>query len=697
MGFRKKSFPDLPLAIQLVSLREADRIVNSRNMGSPMEEFEWLDTPMSVYMGDHFMTHAYTRVKPRHVTVEAFIEEVLESTRDLIDGMEELSRDVHDLCFFWVSHDNRFYPLSIPKEKIAKLGVEDTIRLLLNAESNRGEENWGGGSGMDILRNTGDFYLNTSYFTLGSRARGEPEPNPKRRSTNKSSTDDISEDTPLKDSRFFKKNYAGFTTSKYLGFDFETVVQRSHFYMIPYAYSMGVYREDGAKIRTYTKISANEDEVRNHLCDSLRRERPKSKDEGVYLVGFNNSRFDNFLLHQTITERRLRYTDPFIVKNSILGLTVKDNIVKDLLRFVHTPLRKACKDFGCSIGKRELPHWKYQMAYYDGDERFKRYLGRKEDTIRDYVERDVDSMMELGFKCKDAYLGLTGLYIENYYILASVGYNYYKTIVPKKYWDKRPMMDEKLEKFVREGVCGGRSQVFQPYSHPKEEVGEADVKSQYPYEMASNEYPLGDEIWTKKYHPGKIGIYRARIGVQPGVNIVAHNDGKTANWDYKEVIARVISNVTIELLREENIPCKILEGVYWAETDYVFKEFLEKLHKTKKEQDHYKKDDDPRYNPSLRNIVKLLMNALSGKMVEKTHTSLTMLVQTKSQLKRLLSKVEGDTIEKVYSDSRFLTYLKGTLKDKHFTRNIPTVWGILIYEYSRINIWRKVSSTSRQY
>ncbi|KAH7047272.1 hypothetical protein BKA57DRAFT_439104 [Linnemannia elongata] len=241
------------------------------------------------------------------------------------------------------------------------------------------------------------------------------------------------------------------------------------------------------------------------------------------------------------------------------------------------------------------------MAYYDGDERFKICLGRKEDTIRDYVERDVDSMMELWFKCKDAYLGLTGLYIENYYTLASVGYNNYKTIVPKKYWDKRPMMDEKLEKFVREGICGGRSQVFQPYSHPKEEVGEADVKSQYPYEMASNEYPLGNEIWTKKYHPG----------VQPGVNIVAHNDGKTANWDYKEVIARVISNVTIELLREENIPCKILEGVYWAETGYVFKEFLEKLYKTKKEQDHYKKDDDPRYNPSLRNIVKLLMNALS--------------------------------------------------------------------------------------
>ncbi|KAG0060999.1 hypothetical protein BGZ89_011810 [Linnemannia elongata] len=238
-----------------------------------------------------------------------------------------------------------------------------------------------------------------------------------------------------------------------------------------YAYSMGVYREDGAKIRTYTKISANEDEVRQIL----------------------------------VTPDHHRET--------------------------------------------------IKMAYYDGDERFKRYLGRKEDTIRFYVERDVDSMMELGFKCKDAYLGLTGLYIENYYTLASVGYNYYKTIVPKKYWDKRPMMDEKLEKFVREGICGGRSQVFQPYSHPKEEVGEADVKSQYPYEMASNEYPLGDEIWTKKYHP---------------------------------------------------------EGVYWAETGYVFKEFLEKLYKTKKEQDHYKKDDDPRYNPSLRNIVKLLMNALSG-------------------------------------------------------------------------------------
>lgn len=696
MGFTEKTFLALQLNVQQLIILEAETITNTRSTDTPFREFERIDTPLSIYLGDWYLRHSYYRRDLRPITVDYFIREVLQLTRSLEKEMDKKDRDLHDYCFFFVSDDNRLFPLSIPKIKIASLGVEEAIKLLLKVEADRGEELFGSGSGFQVLEHLNNFSLNTGYFTVGSKKRGD-----RTDSEKKSKIPDVLETSSsepdldkTQDNRFFQRSFVNYKTVRYLGFDFETVIHRSHSYVMPYAYSLGVYNSKGKELRRYTKISTNETKVRVHLCNALQRERPTNKEEGVYLIGFNNSRFDNFLLHQSIAEHRLRYNDPFVVKGGILGLTVEDIIVKDLYRFVMAPLKKGCMDFGCGIGKGELSHWKFQRAYYDGDEEFGRYLESKEAKVREYVERDVSSMMELWFKCRDTYLEITGLYIEDHYTLASVGYAHYKKVVPKEYWNDRPKMSADLEDFVRGAVCGGRSQVFSPGDH-KEEIALVDVKSQYPHEMRANEYPLGEETWTKRYHPGKIGLYEVRVGQQPEIKMVAFNGNKTTDWDYDKKFTRVVSSVSIGLMEEYGVKYEIKRGCYWKESALVFKLHMERLYKTKRKQDEWKDNGDPRYNPSLRNIVKLLMNSLSGKMVERTHTTLVSLVQTKTQLNRFLRQVKEETVEELHSSTRSLSYLKGELKEENIRRTIPTIWGVLIYEYSRARMYREVYSKMR--
>lgn len=711
MGFTKSTFLALPQTTQRLLIIEAEKKANAKSSGTPNEEFERVDTPLSVYLGDWYLRHSYYRRDLRPVTVEHFVGEVLQLVNVLEKEMDTKDRDVHDFCFFFVSDDNRLFPLSLPKTKLASIGVKGAIELLLKVEEDRGEELFGAGSGFQVLEQLNNFLLNTGYFTIGSKGRGE-RPSFKQKRTKGKGTrvtleDDQSDDDnqsgeqldddksgdqgDKRDGRFYQRSFVNHKTTRYLGFDFETVVHRSHSYAMPYACSLIVYNDKGKELRRYTKISPDEEAVRAHLCRALQQERPKSLDEGVYLIGYNNSRFDNFMLHQSVTEHRLRYNDPFVVKGAILGMSVEDIVVKDLYRFVMAPLKKGCKDFGCKLGKGELLHWKYQQAYYDGDESFAKYLTRKETKVERYVERDVASMMELWFRCKATYLELTGLHIEDYHTLASIGYAHYKKVVPKDLWEMRPKITKDLEDFVRQAVCGGRSQVFVT-GHHKVDVALVDVKSQYPHEMSSNKYPLGDVKWTKRYQRGKIGLYEVVVGKQPKVKMVAYNDGNSTNWEYHKSFTRVVSNVSIELMEEYGVSYQVKRGCYWSKSAFVFKDHMEELYKTKRAQDEWKTKGDSRYNPSLRNIVKLLMNSLSGKMVERTHTTHVALVQTKAQLQRFLAQVKEDTIQEIHSSTRSLTYLKGDLKDENVKRNVPIVWGILIYEYSRAHMYRDLYS-----
>ncbi|OAQ28936.1 hypothetical protein K457DRAFT_19610 [Linnemannia elongata AG-77] len=47
------------------------------------------------------------------------------------------------------------------------------------------------------------------------------------------------------------------------------------------------------------------------------------------------------------------------------------------------------------------------------------------------------------------------------------------------------------------------------------------------------------------------------------------------DWDHDKKFTRVVSSVTIELLREVGVPHWIIRGVYWKSSGYVFKDYME--------------------------------------------------------------------------------------------------------------------------
>ena len=64
---------------------------------------------------------------------------------------------------------------------------------------------------------------------------------------------------------------------------------------------------------------------------------------------------------------------------------------------------------------------------------------------------------------------------------------------------------------------------------------------------------------------------------------------------------------------------KIIIGFYWESSDYIFKSYVQPLRKAKSDQDVYAKNNDPRANASLRSMVKLYLNSLSGKVAQREY------------------------------------------------------------------------------
>lgn len=719
LGLTPTTFKALDPEVQVVLMDVAQRRMGTAQAGTYSEEFKRTTKAINPSIGDKILRHTFTRRGRYQVTAEHFVGEAISCLADLMTDSRYSDRIFTNFVFSFATDENKPHPISIANRDIQKLGVEGCIRELLKLVKGKEHELYQGGSGGDVMEFVDGYNLNTRLFTVTSKKRSGNDKIPSKRrskSSDEPSEDDYIDGYEADDYKAPKKdalrnsssgpNCADPTSIKYVGFDFETVIHAEHGYAVPYAFSIMVYDKDNVEEpeKKYTFIDQDPNLVKEELARILALIRPSHKDENVYLIGFNNSNFDNFMLHETAIEYNIAHSQPFIVNSSILGFVVDNVVVRDLRRFVMKSLKEACKDFQCDKQKKTLEHWEVQLEYYKGEAEFKSYLHSKRKKIRSYVERDVASMMELFFKCRQAYLEITGLEIEKYHTLASVAMATFKAGLPKGVWEDRPRLDKDEEEFVRKATYGGRSQVFNLRSHVKSALVQGDVKSLYPYLMKLGLYPLGDAIKTKKYKKGKIGVYQVQILAQPTKKIVAHrgDDGRL-NWDKDGEFEACVTNVSLECLDEHGGKYKVLHGVYWERSANIFGDYVDKLYKVKKQQDKYKDkqkkyDEQPekykgkksKYNASLRNIVKLLMNSLSGKMVQRTYYTIVKVLETSDQLKMFRDKIIPDTEIIVHHGSTL--YASGDLKEEHIKRNIPVIWGILIYEYSRRYMYDTVYS-----
>ena len=438
----------------------------------------------------------------------------------------------------------------------------------------------------------------------------------------------------------------------------------------------------------------------------------KSDKEKNILVGYNSSRFDNFLLTRELLKHGLLGENSvFFAGNSILKLVFGSFTTIDLCRFTMMPLATACKEFGCNIVKGSLSHAEVQDYYFmKGDKFFddlhkkgiKTIVDGEEKLIKakdiiDYNILDCTSLADLYCKVKTGFEKLSGKDIDDFMTISQLAYDK---------WDDSDHGVEapeslKVWQFMRKAAFGGRSQIFTP-GHFKGTFQAWDVKSLYPFVMLNCYFPIGKEIETKKYMKGKLGIYSCRVISQPKDKIIPKRSAKNPlDWEHDKPFECNLTSVDIECIREFGGKVEIIpneEGVigyYWEnKSKTVFADYLIPFKNEKSRQDSIK--DTPEYNAALRAICKLAMNSLSGKVIQKMYKSSTKLCTNLDQIAKFMKKHDDVVINPLKGVSDI--YIKGNRKEINYSqkRAKPNFLGVFIYSHARTHMYQSVISKFKE-
>lgn len=202
-----------------------------------------------------------------------------------------------------------------------------------------------------------------------------------------------------------------------------------------------------------------------------------------------------------------------------------------------------------------------------------------------------------------------------------------------------------------------------------------DVVSLYPYIMMSRGFPVGDSrIETnikncirifKNEATTKCGVYYCRIDQSTLDNKLHHpiyparRPRMGLDWSLytakNEVYEVWVDDVTIRLLLLHKAKVKLIQspntrsGYIWdlSPPGAMFREYMLSFGQLKAEQDRLLREKSPDYNPTLREFSKLMLNALSGIMAEKSYNKSTKYFSSLmfDQLHRLVDQLDKKNID----------------------------------------------------
>ncbi|KAF9118503.1 hypothetical protein BGX30_004529 [Mortierella sp. GBA39] len=156
-----------------------------------------------------------------------------------------------------------------------------------------------------------------------------------------------------------------------------------------------------------------------------------------YLIGFNNSGFDNFLLVQQAVYSNLHVKNVMVdAGNRLLSMTMSHFKVFDLYRVLMMSRKK---------------------AYYS--------------------LRDVESLRELFFKVKSVVANMTSLVLEDELTIASMTYKAFLASLDEETKENLPIVDLAMDNTIRMATVGGRTQVF--HKGPSDRVSELGARRSF--------------------------------------------------------------------------------------------------------------------------------------------------------------------------------------------------------------------------
>jgi len=446
----------------------------------------------------------------------------------------------------------------------------------------------------------------------------------------------------------------------------------------------------------------------------------------IRMIAYNGSRFDHLYLFRYLLTRGYQVLSSPNSGNKLLKFKVliphPDNLysileIWDPYNFTMCSLSKACHDFGIETeGKIPFSHDEVQTAYDLG--KWKEFVRENAERIREYNIRDVEMLASLTLKVVEALSSATG-YIPKFVYrlptLPSLMFDWWVNERKGRVSDPRlkvcKVKEFKYDLKIRKAVCGGRVEAS---------VGEiikpmymVDVVSLYPTVMGNNLFPCGEERIIRsareayrEFKEGRIGIYyviydQTTLSTYHTILPARDLDGRLI-WE-KHINQGWVPSVTIAQIMEYGgrVQFTIDEdgdsAIVWDNTDYIFEVYVNHFAKIKQGQDRLKAMGLP-MNESLRSIGKLILNALSGKMIQRNFPKKRDLIQSKTKLLNELNKTNNWTdceITELTNEACFLTRDK-TEKEMYRLAK-PSQIGVFIYAYARAYMFKHIFSKMRVY
>ncbi len=542
-------------------------------------------------------------------------------------------------------------------------------------------------------------------------------------------------DAPWKEDSKGKKKFSK-VRRKLLAYDFETrpidptdvdtnkhrfKTGKSHRFQIKDAIC-SIHYETTNFVETITFITNNEKSSARQFIEWLAE---KHKRNIHYLVvAHNGSRFDNLILQAEMNETELQHLDPQYRGYSLIGMNFYNHVFRDPCCFLVGSLDTLCKNFKVVNGKKTTDIYNgmdnKQLCFYRDNLTLNEFLElqHKEpkywEAYVDYCEVDCISLMELWKKFCVNTNGLIrkmGTYTDKNgeehtnKLVSQVSVNSSTTIggLAKRIIDAlnpavskmkfNPM--EKYLKFIGDDddkynyVCkfkrGGISHCNQAGKH-NESVAGIDITSQYPTALKYMIIPSGESKWVNDYDKSRYGYYTIKNlkwdndrKFRPICASTDRKNGESLNWTTnwtEDTLTYADSEMIKYCVKYLGlVSFEVVEGLvsdYYIKGQQLFGKYVDVLFAEKALQDTLKGTAE--FNNAYREVCKLFMNSLTGKLVEDPSKYFQMVFSMTPVGKK-------DNINGV-----------GFIRDKgdEPQKNLWVNAGVMVYSYSKRILWEYI-------
>jgi len=502
--------------------------------------------------------------------------------------------------------------------------------------------------------------------------------------------------------------------SKFVFFDYETIIDfKKNCCMQEYSISILVLDNEQLEKLTEADKQNNIEEVskiRKQCCTTflgldcstqfIKWILENGNDTFFTFVGFNNANFDNFIFLDALlrfTWKEVQVSDIFYNGSQLLNFKVMGRHgTFDIHKHLMGSLKANCESFKINCcAKKPFDHNKAQQLHESGE--LINFITCNEE-LKEYNEFDVLATAVLFCKYREALRNIeaTKPYADDMHItsktIGSLIYRVFEASKEKKKFEL-PKLSFKQYSDLQKCKIAGRVELFNGVMKVLERLVSTDVCSLYPYVMAVLNvfYPCGKIIDTDEYRGDDVlGFYYCNIDQSNlrAMNLPKIYARKTEienDWGHEEVLEDyLISNVMIGLLKKFGCGVVIKKGFYFTEKKKscdMF-DFLLDFMKAKNEQDTLSKKKDASYNPALRETLKLLMNSLSGKVIEGLHTEKTTDVNSVAEYEKIKQKCTAINFINSIGDKLFITYEVDAESICQKAQR-PIYLGVYIYDYAK--------------